>query len=188
MPKYPFGSTLLTIPGDRGPGEGLELFMLTLLELWWLLPFFIRARLKLMRLEWKLIRLACAGEGCGGFCHSIPGLCVAAPMMLLLSREAAGVFITGSSASRSMAMSSSEDTSVSESESSILTLLTELERWVRSGMVDQSAAEALLGESRTVLPPILRLCGILTPLPVTGEASGEEMASVEWCRFVHALV
>lgn len=78
-----------------------------------------------------------------------------------------------------MTMPSSEDVSVSESESNMLTLLTELESVVRSGIVDQRDAEVLLGESKTVLPPKLRLCGMFTPRPVTGEASGEEMASVE---------
>jgi hypothetical protein len=57
VPKYPFDSTLFITPGDRGPGEGLELFILTLLELCWLRPFLDRARLKLMRLERKFIRL-----------------------------------------------------------------------------------------------------------------------------------
>lgn len=33
----------------------------------------------------------------------------------------------------------------------------------------------------------LLLCGICIPLPVIGDASGEDSASVEWCRFVHAL-
>lgn len=38
-----------------------------------------------------------------------------------------------------------------------------------------------------VLCPRPLLCGILIPRPVMGEASGEDSARVEWCRFVQAL-
>ena len=82
------------------------------------------------------------------------------PTRLPFSRDAAGVLRTGSSTSRSMAISSSEDEFVSESESNMLILLTELEMVVLSGTVVQSELWVLLGESRTVDPPMLRLWGI----------------------------
>ena len=59
-------------------------------------------------------------------------------------------------------------------------LLTELERVVRSpGIDDHIEWDTLLGESKTVLFPILLLCGICMPLLVMGEASGEDSANVE---------
>lgn len=69
-------------------------------------------------------------------------------------------------------------------------LLTELDSAVRSvfGIVDHNELDMLLGESSTVLPKLL-LCGICIPRPpMVGDASGDDSASVEWCRFVHALV
>ena len=142
---------LFTKGGDSGPGLGLELLMLTLLELCLLRPLRNRAR-------WKLIKLAAAGEFWAPI-HSLPGL-LAAPMRKLLeSLEACGVPRMTSSLSRSIA-SSSEDELLSLSESNILMLLTELERAGLSafGMVDQRL-DMLLGESSTVLPRLL-LCGI----------------------------
>jgi hypothetical protein len=45
----------------------------------------------------------------------------------------------------------------------------------------------LLGESSTLLLTRLFLGGICKPRPeIVGEESGEDSASVEWCRFVHA--
>ena len=69
-------------------------------------------------------------------------------------------------------------------------LLTELDKAVLSvfGIVDHKELDILLGESSTVLPKLL-LCGICIPRPpIVGDASGDDSASVEWCRFVHALV
>ena len=101
-------------------------------------------------------------------------------MKLFGSLETCGVLKMASSLSRSMG-SSSKDELLSLSESNMLTLLTELERAVRSvlGIVDQRELDMLLGESSTVLPK-LRLCGICTPRPeIVGEASGEDSARVE---------
>ena len=72
----------------------------------------------------------------------------------------------------------------------MLILLTELDKAVLSvfGIVDHRVLDILLGESSTVLPRLL-LCGICIPRPpIVGDASGDDSANVEWCRFVHALV
>jgi hypothetical protein len=137
--------------GDSGPGLGLELLALTLLELCRLRPLRNRAR-------WKLIKLAAAGEF-GMPIHSPPGLLARPVMKLLESFETCGVLRMTSSLSLSI-KSSSDDELLSLSESNIFTLLTELERPGRSlfGIVDQRP-DMLLGESRTVLPKLL-LCGI----------------------------
>lgn len=95
------------------------------------------------------------------------------------SLDAAGVFSIGSSVS--LSISSSDVVSLSDPESSIFMLLTELDRAVRStfGMVDHNELDILLGESSTVLPKLL-LCGICIPrLPIVGDASGEDSARVE---------
>lgn len=134
VPKYPLPafSTLFRTPGDNGPGEGLELFMLTLLELCWLFPLRIRALLKLIKFGWKLMRLACAGEG-WLFIHSSPGLFMIPGIIPLLILDAAGVLRMASSTSRSTAISSEEESeSESESDPNILTLLTELDKFVFS--------------------------------------------------------
>lgn len=114
--------------GDRGPGEGFELRMLTLLEdcedLLLRRPRCLR---KLKRLGWKFRSDICAFVGWLFVSQSIPGLFIAARA---LSLDAAGVLSMGSSASLSTAMS--EETSESVSESSMLILLTELDRFVRS--------------------------------------------------------
>lgn len=86
----------------------------------------------------------------------------------------------GSSKSRSIAMPSDEE-SLSESESSMLILLTELDSVVRSaiGFEDHRDVVTLLGESKTVFPRLL-LCGICIPRPpIVGDASGEASARVE---------
>lgn len=120
--------------------------------------------------------------------HSPPGLLIIFDIIGPFSLEAAGVFNIGSSISRSM--SSSDVVSLSESRSSMLILLTELDKAVLSvfGIVDHRVLDILLGESSTVLPRLL-LCGICIPRPpIVGDASGDDSANVEWCRFVHALV
>lgn len=62
----------------------------------------------------------------------------------------------------------------------MLILLTELDRAVRSpGTFDHIGFDTLLGESNTVLLPRLLRWGILIPLPVIGDASGEDSANVE---------
>lgn len=87
--------------------------------------------------------------------------------------------------SRSMAMSS-EESSESESESIMLILLTELDRFVLSCNEDHIGF--WLGDSKIVpLSAMPLLWGILIPRPVIGDASGDDSASVEWCRLVHAL-
>ena len=132
-------------------------------------------------------RLLKADEDCV-FIHSPPGLLMIPGVIGPFSFDAAGVFNIGSSVSRSI--SSSDVDSLSVPESSILMLLTELDSAVRSvfGIVDHNELDMLLGESSTVLPKLL-LCGICIPRPpMVGDASGDDSASVEWCRFVHALV
>ena len=81
-------------------------------------------------------------------------------IIFAFSLAAAGVFSIGSSISRSIIISFEEE-SLSESESSILTLLTELERAVLSalGIDDHKELDILLGESSTVFPKLL-LVGI----------------------------
>ncbi len=76
-----------------------------------------------------------------------------------------------------MAMSSeSVSASVSESDPSILILLTELDKFVRSCDKDHGPFW-LLGESSTLFAK-LRLAGICMPLPILGEASGDASAKV----------
>lgn len=159
--------------GDKGPGEGLELLILTLLEEWWLFPFLLVVLALL-----NLIKLDKAGE-VGVFIHSAPGLLTMLDIIGPFSFEAAGVFNIGSSISRSM--SSSDVVSLSDPESSMLMLLTELDRVVLSafGIFDHRELDKLLGESSTVLPRLL-LCGICIPRPpIVGDASGDDSASVE---------
>ena len=79
--------------------------------------------------------------------------------MAPFSLDAAGVLSTGSSISRSMAISSDESSeSESESEPNILMLLTELDRLVLSCDKDHKEAELLLlGESSTLFVRLRRL-------------------------------
>lgn len=93
------------------------------------------------------------------FIQSIPGLLIRPEIMAPFSLDAAGVLSTGSSDSRSRAISSDESPdSESESDPNMFTLLTELERVVRSWDKDHREAEGLLlGESSTLLIRLRRL-------------------------------
>lgn len=103
--------------------------MLTLLEDWEDLLLLRRPRClrKLSLLGVKFSREIDEWTGWLLFIQSIPGLFAAANA---LSLEAAGVFNIGSSQSLSTAIS--EESSESVSESSMLILLTELDKFVRS--------------------------------------------------------
>jgi hypothetical protein len=93
------------------------------------------------------------------FIQSIPGLLIRPEIMPAFSLDAAGVLSTGSSGSRSNAISSEESSeSESESDPNMFTLLTELERVVRSWDKDHKEVEGLLlGESSTLLIRLRRL-------------------------------
>ena len=168
--------------GDAGPGLGMELLplALALLELFLLRPW--------RNLRRKLIRLAAAGER--GLAMSIPGLEIRPVTkglpVLLQPFPACGVMCIVSSSSPRLIISSISEASLSELESSILTLPTELEIAVLSTcpMVDHKECATLVGELGTLgrLPfGILFRGGIIIALPdITGDESDEDCsASVE---------
>lgn len=166
---------LLMTGGDSGPGLGLELFPLALLELCLLLLVRYRAR-------WKLMRLAAAGDGPP--IQSLPGLWKVPgakgfkPPPILLTCGVVVIIML----SLSPSIGSSSSSLLVVSESSMFTLETELEMVVRSAgpEVEKGWAAPVLGDARPddVAPP--RRCGIVRPRPpMVGDESGEDSARVE---------
>lgn len=93
----------------------------------------------------------------------------------------------GSSLSTIFIGSSSSSLLLVESESNILTLLTELDTPGRSVVWDHGLCEAF-GELKPEEIVPFRRWGMDNPRPpTTGEVSGDDSASVERCKFVHAL-